>query len=92
MTNETLYNLKREQLKLLSEYREQLYKNPVLKYLFLQLTLRCNEHCLHCGSNCGDVPSVEMSLEQYKEILNQVAGDFDLKSFLLMRESMQPAS
>lgn len=90
MTKETLYNLKREQLKLLSEYREQLYKNPVLKYLFLELTLRCNEHCLHCGSNCGDVPSEEMSLEQYKKILDQVAEDFDINSFLLCITGGEP--
>ena len=36
------------------EYKDKLYKEPELRSLFLELTLNCNEHCLHCGSNCGD--------------------------------------
>ena len=39
------------------QYRESLKVTPQLKHLFLELTLRCNEKCLHCGSSCGDVHS-----------------------------------
>lgn len=38
----------------IKEYREKLNREPELRALFLELTLNCNEHCLHCGSNCGD--------------------------------------
>lgn len=37
----------------LVEYREQLKKEPELKQLFIEMTLNCNQHCLHCGSNAG---------------------------------------
>ena len=29
--------------------REYLKRRPCLRQLFLELTLRCNERCLHCG-------------------------------------------
>ena len=48
-----------------------------LRHLFLELTLRCNEHCLHCGSRCGDVSAEEMTPEQYHEVLTQISKDFD---------------
>ena len=74
---ETLREVKHAQMQDLAEYRHHLYRNPSLRFLFLELTLRCNERCLHCGSSCGDVPSEELSLAQYQKILNQVAADFD---------------
>lgn len=82
--------LKKDQLKLLSDYRKQLYKHPILKFLFLELTLRCNERCLHCGSSCGDVPSPELSFEQYRKILDEIAEDFDIKNFQLCITGGEP--
>ena len=90
MTTEELYELKRGQLKLLSDYRKQLYQHPILKFFFLELTLRCNERCLHCGSSCGDVPSEELTLEQYQRILDEVAEDFDVKDLLLCITGGEP--
>jgi len=46
---------KNEHFRQLNDYKEELRKNPKLKSLFIEATLACNEHCLHCGSNCGDV-------------------------------------
>ena len=40
---------KTEHLKMLHDYRQKLRKEPILKYLFLELTMKCNENCLHCG-------------------------------------------
>lgn len=73
---------KRDQIKI-KELREKMMKNPKLKHLFLELTLRCNEKCLHCGSSCGDVLSEEMGVEQYNKFLHEVAEDFDIKTFML---------
>lgn len=56
-------------------YREGLKKAPQLRHLFLELTLRCNEKCLHCGSNCGDVKSEELTADQYGKFLAEVKGD-----------------
>ena len=41
------------QMDKLAEFHRKLYKEPILRLLFLELTLRCNEHCFHCGSRCG---------------------------------------
>lgn len=73
---------KADQIKV-REIREKMMKNPVLKHLFLELTLRCNERCLHCGSSCGDVASNEMDVKQYDKFLKEVAEDFDVKKFML---------
>lgn len=82
--------LKKEQMTRLARYREGLYQNPILRFLFLELTLRCNERCLHCGSSCGDVPSEELTLQQYREILDQVKADFNVRSFQLCITGGEP--
>lgn len=61
-----------------------------LTYLFLELTMRCNERCLHCGSRCGDVAKDEMTPQQYHDFLAQVAEDFDIKKFTLSITGGEP--
>lgn len=38
-----------------NQYQNKLRRKPVLKNLFIEMTIRCNAHCLHCGSSCGDI-------------------------------------
>ena len=83
-------NIKRDHMKQLSDHRKLLYKNPQLKYLFLELTLRCNEHCLHCGSSCGDVTSSEMTFSDYERVLKEVKEDFDIKKMQLCITGGEP--
>lgn len=85
-----IVKLKKDQLKLLADYRKQLYIHPRLKFLFLELTLRCNERCLHCGSSCGDVPSPEMPLDEYRRILDEIHEDFDVNTFQLCITGGEP--
>ena len=68
-------NKKLSDMEELREYRETLKTKPRLRNLFLELTLRCNERCLHCGSSCGDVPSEEMPVEVYYRLLDEVKAD-----------------
>lgn len=78
------FNVKLENLEQLSEYRKSIIHNPPLRNLFLELTLRCNERCIHCGSSCGEFNnSSELSLEQYKKILDDVNQDFDISKIKL---------
>ena len=64
----------------LAEYRRSIIGAPPLKNLFLELTLRCNERCIHCGSRCGEHDRVnELSKEQYRKILDDVKRDFGVK-------------
>ena len=53
MTENPIYQLKKDQLLKLSQYRDGLRKTPDLQWLFFEITSRCNLHCLHCGSRCG---------------------------------------
>ena len=68
--------LKQKQLKQLFEYKQALRKNPQLRRLFLELTLRCNENCLHCGSRCNDVKSDELPVDVYYSFLDKIKADF----------------
>ena len=70
-------SIKPKHLKQLHDYRQKLRKDPILKYLFLELTLKCNENCLHCGScksKCPyglDTPTLlEKNLADYKQVLS----------------------
>ena len=76
-------NMKTRHLDQLREYRKTLFTKPELRNLFLELTLRCNERCMHCGSYCGDVESEELTVEQYRTFLQQVKEDMSTKGKML---------
>ena len=59
--------LKRRHLSQLADHARKLYIKPDLRHLFFELTLQCNEHCFHCGSNCTSAPSDQLTLEEYKK-------------------------
>ncbi len=44
--------LKRRQLEDLARHRDRLRASPRLRWLFFEITDRCNLHCAHCGSSC----------------------------------------
>ena len=35
------------------DIKKALIKSHPLKFLFFEITSRCNAHCEHCGSSCG---------------------------------------
>ena len=52
MTDEAVYQLKKEQLYALAAYRDHLRAEPDLRWLFFEVTNVCNLSCAHCGSRC----------------------------------------
>lgn len=66
-----------------AEYRRRQFEEHTLKQLFLELTLRCNLFCQHCGSRCGekDLQALgnELSAEEWKRVIDQIAEDFPKK-------------
>lgn len=48
-----LIELKRSQLEELAKHRDRLRVSPHLRWLFFEITDRCNLRCRHCGSNCS---------------------------------------
>ena len=81
---------KRAHMASLAEWREKKYKEPELRQLFLELTLRCNERCLHCGSSCGEVSSPELSAEEIHTLLDKVRRDFDIRKMQLAVTGGEP--
>lgn len=65
-------------LKLFQKYRRNEQKLHQLNYIMWECTLRCNLHCLHCGSDCKkdasqkDMPASDFlnAIDQVKEIVN----------------------
>ena len=74
----------------LAESRRGLLTKPQLRYLFLELTLRCNERCIHCGSSCGDVRSEELAVWEYEKLLKEVREDLGLGHKMLCITGGEP--
>jgi len=63
-----------------SPFEEQhpIAQRDQLKYLFLELTKKCNMACEHCGSNCSTTTSgSELTTEQWKEFILYASKQFD---------------
>ena len=82
--------LKDRQMDILADYVRGLYRKPELRQLFLELTLQCNEHCFHCGSNCMPHAGEELSLSEHRRILDEVKEDFDLHRLFLCITGGEP--
>ncbi|MCR5847904.1 MAG: radical SAM protein [Lachnospiraceae bacterium] len=84
--------IKKDHMLQLAKYREEtLRPNPELRSLFLEITPFCNEHCLHCGSRCGDIDVNDMlSKEEIFEALRQVKRDFDISKMRLCITGGEP--
>ena len=82
--NEEIKQIKIKNMDRLYEFRQGLYKKPILKDLFLEVTSRCNARCEHCGSSCGDyVPTDEISAEELKKALADIAQHYNPHDILL---------
>lgn len=80
----TKTEIKEKNLNMLAEYRDTLRKEPKLKQLFLELTLKCNENCFHCGSGCNAQMPHGLALEQYKRLLDEVKENFGTKLLIAL--------
>ncbi|MBR1508673.1 MAG: radical SAM protein [Eubacterium sp.] len=72
----TKNEIKTKNLDILAGHQAKLCKEPELRKLFFELTLKCNEHCFHCGSGCSvDMPD-GLPVEEYMAILDEVKKNF----------------
>lgn len=84
MNEEYVRNIKLKNLDNLAEYRKILYEKPILKDLFLEVTLRCNARCEHCGSSCGDtIQKDEISAEDLKKTLLEISRKYNANEIIL---------
>lgn len=79
-------------MKELAKYREQtLRPHPILRSLFFELTINCNERCRHCGSHCGElVEQGALTTQEYYGILDQVKEDFGTEDLRLCVTGGEP--
>lgn len=79
-------------LGMLASYRDNiLRKKPELRNLFIELTDRCNEHCLHCGSVCGDrFVSDMLTADEIRNFLDGIKRDFPLNRLMLCVTGGEP--
>lgn len=81
---EEIRQIKIKNLDKIYEYKQKLYKKPVLKDLFIEATSRCNARCEHCGSSCGDkIPDDEISSDELKKTLLEISKHYNAKDILL---------
>ena len=76
--------IKKKNMIAIAKYRKKLYKKPILKDLFIEVTLRCNAKCEHCGSSCGyEIPEDEISADMIKKALKDIADRYNPEDILL---------
>ncbi len=82
--------VKTEHMKMLADYKEKLAVEPKLKFLFLELTTRCNENCLHCGSRCNEARTEELDVYAYFDFLDKIKKDFGSEELMLCVTGGEP--
>jgi len=77
--------------KLHAERRRELAARHPLRYLFLEVTRRCNLSCAYCGSECTRrARRREMGTEGWLRAIRQVAEDFDPKEVMIAVTGGEP--
>ncbi len=62
-----------------------------LRYLFLEITQRCNLSCRHCGSDCGRDPRPgELTAAEWTAFLERLARDFSRRRVVLVLTGGEP--
>jgi len=62
-----------------------------LRYLFVEITQRCNLRCRHCGSDCGRDPHYdELSCDEWLAFFDLLAARFDPRQLVLAVTGGEP--
>lgn len=66
------------------------YVHP-LRYLFVEITQRCNLSCRHCGSDCGrEARAGELSTDEWLALFDYLPKHFDTSQMLLVVTGGEP--
>ncbi|MBI5544481.1 MAG: radical SAM protein [Deltaproteobacteria bacterium] len=72
-------------------YRALETRARVLRYLFIEITQRCNLSCLHCGSDCSkDAQRDELTTEEWLRFFEYLPGHFDRRELALVVTGGEP--
>ena len=62
-----------------------------LRYVFFEVTQRCNLSCRHCGSDCHrEARSGELSIDEWLTVCDQLARDFEPKKLVVVLTGGEP--
>ena len=70
-------SVKERDMKALADYQDLLMRNPKLRFIFFELTDKCNLQCLHCGSSCDSKKNMFLTLDAVKSTLESIAREYD---------------
>jgi radical SAM protein with 4Fe4S-binding SPASM domain len=72
-------------------YRRLERSAQVLRYLFVEITQRCNLACLHCGSDCSSQPRLdELSVVEWERFFDFLGANADTSRLLLVVTGGEP--
>jgi radical SAM protein with 4Fe4S-binding SPASM domain len=72
-------------------YRRLERSAVVLRYLFIEITQRCNLACLHCGSDCGSQPRVgELVPAEWAGFFDYLGARVDTSRLVLVLTGGEP--
>ena len=72
-------------------FRDHEIKKHELRYLFWECTLRCNLHCLHCGSDCLSVSGTpDMPVEDFVRVLDDIKANNPYKNLTVCITGGEP--
>lgn len=74
----------------LAAYQDELRKTPVLRYLFLELTDRCNLNCIHCGSKCTENNRTYLEYSIIEKTLSRVADKYNPAEIMICITGGEP--
>ncbi|MBR2867467.1 MAG: radical SAM protein [Clostridia bacterium] len=83
-------NVKIENMKLLAQCRNKLWKNPKLTYLFFEITDSCNMSCIHCGSRSSPHNKKFLQYEAVKSVLEDVAARYEADKIMVCLTGGEP--
>lgn len=62
-----------------------------LRYLFFEVSRRCNISCKYCGSDCTlDERQTELTTQQWLDIIDQIAEDYEPKRVMIAVTGGEP--
>lgn len=71
--------------------RQRLRDEHPLRYVFLEVTRRCNLACAYCGSECTDGSTrQELDTETWLRVIREIANDFDAKTIMVAVTGGEP--
>jgi radical SAM protein with 4Fe4S-binding SPASM domain len=71
--------------------REASRKVHKLTYLFWEVSLSCNFHCRHCGSNCERKQyQDDLTTEEIKKVFREISEDYDVKKITIAVTGGEP--